>query len=265
MSSRGSRLSLDRIAIAFADATSDVRSLEAISQLAAQSEAKISGVFIEDDEMLRAAQLPFATEICHLTNTVRPVDVSKIERHLKEHAEAARAQIESTANRLGAEWTFEVVRESLSRAVLKLARGTDVTFFATHSTLQRSRAAVTIPPQKTVEEHPIVVVVDRSASGSRSAELAQQLSLQRGLPVFALIVAASEAGAERLTTQLVKHDAFSAENSKRLLHPSFSDIVFAARKLRPSTVIVPITLIEDSPDRIEDLERELDHCILIVK
>ena len=49
-------LSLKRIAIAFMDGDAEFNTLEALSKLAAKAQAQMSGVFIEDSEMLRAAR-----------------------------------------------------------------------------------------------------------------------------------------------------------------------------------------------------------------
>ena len=265
MTKRSNTFPLHRVAIAMMDDTSDTTSLEVISKLAAKAQAEMSGVFIEDLEMLRAARLPFAREICQITNTVRPADVTNIERALKQYANTARARIAALASRSGAHWTFEVVRKNRASAVLELARGTDVTFFSSRATFQQHSLTRSSNLALSEPHRPVVVIVDRSVSGNHAAQIAKQLAAESELPIFAIVPAANEAGADELVDRLTQQEGYERKNVQILLRPTFSQIIDTTRGLHPSTVIVPITLIEDSPARIEELEHQLDHCILLVK
>ena len=263
--SKSTELSLKRIAIAFTDGDAEFHTLEAITKLAAKAQAQMSGVFIEDSEMLRAAQLPFAREVCQITNTIRPADVSTIERHLKQHADTARSKIAELAKRSGTQWTFEVVRKNRASAVLELAKGTDLTYFATRSTLRQSAVSGRAGIERISQSYPIVLIVDRSDAGRRATQLARQLAHETGVPIVAVIDAATDADAEQLTERLVEHEHFDLSSIRRLNHPSFAELIKTTQHFWPSAVVLPVSLIEDSPQNIEELEQQANHATVIVK
>ena len=258
-------LSLKRIAIAFMDGDAEFDTLEALSKLAAKARAQMSGVFIEDSEMLRAAQLPFAREVCHVTNTIRPADVSSIERHLKQHANTARSKIADLATRSGAQWTFEVVRKNRASAVLELAKGTDATYFSARSTLRLSTVSGRPSIDPTRSPYPVVVIADQSESGQRAAQLGNQLAQESSASVFILVSAASDTEVEQVIERLVSHEQFDKRNIRSLVHPDFAQLIEAAHDLRPSMVVLPVSLIEDSQEYIEELEHHANHATVIVK
>ena len=263
-------LSIKRITIAFAAAESQSHSLAAIARLASEYAAEVSGVFIEDADMLRAARLPFALEVCRATNLVRRVDSGEIERGLKERAAAARKLIVQTAERTGAKWSFEVVRQRKASAVLELTKGTDVTVFAAASAVHAhgivAPGALKSTPRPASRGESIVVLVDRSAASRRAVQVAHRLARMRGLPIHAVVVAATQAGLDRLTRQLQSTDRLDASNIHGLCRPPhFSDVAEAARTWRPAAVILPIALVEGSSEHIHALEEALENPILIVK
>jgi hypothetical protein len=268
--SKGPRaLSLKRITIAFAAAESQPHSLDAIARLAADFEAEVSGVFIEDADMLRAARLPFAVEVCRATNVVRRVDSGAIERGLKKRAAAARKLIVEAAERSGARWSFEVVRRRKASAVLELAKATDVTVFAAATSFRlRPRVARDATRSATHQSsggESIVVLVDRSAAAGRAIQIAHKLAEMRGIPVRAVLVAASKVGLDRLTERLQRTGRLDSSHIQGLCRPQFSAIAEAARVQRPAVVVLPIALVEGSTERVHALEQALENPILIVK
>lgn len=267
MSKKTGTVTLRRFAVAFGTPESHSNHLDAIAKLAAGFEAEVSSVFIEDADMLRAARLPFALEVCRATNMVRRVDCDEIERALKERATAARKLIEETAARTGTKWSFEVVRRQTAAAVLEIARGTDVTMFsAATATRYRDEApAVSGRAGPATAGGAIVVLVDRSAASGRAVQVAGKLAEVRGIPLYAVVCAATRAGADRLTAQLLRSGWFDAAHIESLCAAAFSDIAAAARAHRPAAVVLPIAQLEGSVERIDEFDAAVESPILIVK
>jgi len=269
MRRKSGALSIERITVAFAATDPQPRSLEAIATLAAGHKAEVSCVFIEDIDMLRAARLPFALEVCRATNLVRSIDSGEIERSLKKRATAARKLFAETAERSGAKWSFEVVRERTASAVLKLAKGTDVTMFSAATSLRYRGPVVSDRTKGTELLSPdagsIVVLVDRSAASSRAVQVAHKLADVRGIPLHALVVAATKAGLDRLSGQLQRTGEVEASHIHGLCNPQFDDIATAARAYCPAAMVLPIAQVEASSERIHDLEASIENPILIVK
>jgi nucleotide-binding universal stress UspA family protein len=269
MSKKPRTLSLERITVAFAATDPQPHSLEAIATLAAGHKAKISCVFIEDADMLRAARLPFALEVCRATNVVRRIDPREIERSLKKRATAARKLFAETAERSGAKWSFEVVRKRTASAVLELAKDTDVTMFSAATSL-RSRGGTASQTSKSAkllspDDESIVVLVDRSAASSRAVQVAHKLAEVRGIPLHAVVVAATRAGLDRLSGQLQRTGEIEASHIHGLCNPQFDDIAAAARACCPAAMVLPIAQVQVASERIRELEASIENPILIVK
>jgi hypothetical protein len=78
------------------------------------------------------------------------------------------------------------------------------------------------------------------------------------------VVAATKAGVERLTAQLHRSGHVDAAHIEGLCRPQFGDIAAAASARHPAAVVLPITLVEGSSDRIGELEEAVENPILIV-
>jgi len=100
---------IERVVVAL-NAVSETRApIETAVRLAARWQARLHGVFIEDDNVLRFAALPFARQVS-LGAGVETLTLQQVERQLHAFAERARRDLERAARRLGVEWSFDVVR-----------------------------------------------------------------------------------------------------------------------------------------------------------
>jgi hypothetical protein len=77
--------------------------------LAARWRVPLHGVFIEDEELLCLAELPFARQAT-LGVGPQPLTREHVENHLRASAERARRELSSSAARHHLQWSFEVVR-----------------------------------------------------------------------------------------------------------------------------------------------------------
>ncbi len=254
-----------RITIAL-EAQTHAHSLEAMAKLAASLEAELLGVFIEDTDILQAARLPFALEVCRATNIVRSVDSEELERELKMHAERARNLIAELAVRSGARWSFEVVRQRTASAVLELAQETDVTMYAAAAAYRYSaaRTAATSIAIGHQSADSIVALIDRSAASNRVMQIAHRLAKIHGVPIHAVTIAASRAGLARLAERLHRSELGTAP-IHGLCRPEFDDITTEVRSRSPATVVLPISLVKGSAERVQKLREAVDHPVVIVQ
>jgi nucleotide-binding universal stress UspA family protein len=96
------------------DTTSETQTaIDTASRLAAHWRVPLHGVFIEDEELLCLAGLPFGCQFS-LTAGREPLTKSDIEDHFRAFAERARRDLAAAARRLKVEWSFEVVRGPLA-------------------------------------------------------------------------------------------------------------------------------------------------------
>jgi len=92
------------------DAAADNRAaIETAARLAARAKAPLHGIFIEDEELLHVAALPFTRQLAPGIG-LQPFTVETTELHLKATAERSRRDLVAAAQRHRVEASFEVVR-----------------------------------------------------------------------------------------------------------------------------------------------------------
>jgi nucleotide-binding universal stress UspA family protein len=107
---------IERVVVVL-DAVSESRTaIDTATRLAARWRARLHGVFVEDDELLRLANLPFARQVS-LGAGVETLTRQQAERQLRAFAEQARRDIAAAAQRLNVEWSFDVVHGGASAGV----------------------------------------------------------------------------------------------------------------------------------------------------
>jgi K+-sensing histidine kinase KdpD len=83
--------------------------LQAAVELAERMEAELIGLFVENQDLLHFAGLPFAREVGFASATRRTLDVESMERSLRALAKEARQKLASVAGRTPVQWSFRVV------------------------------------------------------------------------------------------------------------------------------------------------------------
>jgi hypothetical protein len=102
----GAEVRIRRIVAGFDAGGCRLETLRAIAALAAETQAELLGVFIEDIDLLQLARLPFAAEIGYPSAMARGLDLDTLERALRARAESLRGALASAASRS----TFRVER-----------------------------------------------------------------------------------------------------------------------------------------------------------
>ena len=90
--------------------------IETAARLAARANAPLHGIFVEDEDLLSLANLPFARQVTLGAGT-EPLTVERVELQLHAAAERARQAIAAVAERHVVVWSFEGVRGSLQSAL----------------------------------------------------------------------------------------------------------------------------------------------------
>lgn len=83
--------------------------IDTAARLAARWQVPLHGVFIEDEDLLGLAGLPFARQVT-LATGLEPLTQDHIEDHFRASAERSRRELGAAAAQYGVEWSFEVVR-----------------------------------------------------------------------------------------------------------------------------------------------------------
>ena len=107
--------SIKRVVVSL-DAVSETGpAIDTAARLAARWRVPLHGLFIEDEELIGFAGLPFARQVTLATGR-EPLTRDHIEDHFRAFAERLRRELAAAAARHGVEWSFEVTRGTLTAA-----------------------------------------------------------------------------------------------------------------------------------------------------
>lgn len=115
-----------RLLVVFDPAFENMPAVDSVAQLAARMEAELMGLFIEDEDLLRAAGYPGASTVSVLSATRSSLDAAVLRRALKAQAEASRQNLERAARARQIKTSFEVRQGRLQTEVLALSEDVDL-------------------------------------------------------------------------------------------------------------------------------------------
>jgi hypothetical protein len=98
-----------------------IAALELAAERAKRIQAELVGLFVEDANLLKLVQHPFAREVNLATCSGRTLDAATVEQELKVQATAARRTLEQTAGRLRVPWSFQVTRGAVQAELIAAA------------------------------------------------------------------------------------------------------------------------------------------------
>jgi nucleotide-binding universal stress UspA family protein len=255
--------------------------LEAAAELAARLEAEVLGLFVEDVNLLRLAELPFTQEVSVSTTACRRLGVREMERQLRAQATRMRRTFAAYAERAQAHWSFQVTRGVIPRELLTAASNADlITLGKTGCSIGRGRRlgstarailAEAPCPALVIQEGerlrlPMMVIYDGSPLAEKA--LATATALGQGLDsLVVFILADGTEAAHGMKTQasewLQQRDLMA--RFYLLTESRVSRLAGAVQMERVGTLVVPasISLLQD-----EELLQLLDQVkvpVLLVR
>jgi hypothetical protein len=266
-----------RVVVAL-DAVSENRAaIDAATRLAARWKCRLHGVFVEDDELLRLAVLPFARQVT-LGFGAETLTVVAAERQLRAYAERARGQLAAAARAHGVEWSFETVRGAAGMVSVAttdfLVAGTSTRPIGGHfrvecrwwSVVEPNPASFLLAHRETRAQGAVVCVLrSRGPASERALDAAAQLADNDGgrLTVICPPELAAEPGfTEWLSQRLVGHairtevELLPAEPAAQIRH-----IV----ELDCRLVAIESSADQAQPGRLRDIVARVSCDVLVVR
>lgn len=268
-----------RILVALDDSPHSQAALEAAANLAAQLEAELIGVFVEDVNLLRLAQLPFAQEVRQFTATVEKLELHNLRRHLRLQAAQAQENLERIARSLSLTCTFRVAHGPVPAEVLAAALEADLLALgrvshAGHSRLGSTARTAVSQTRRTVLlmrpgyflNQPILVIFDGSPGAERALEVATYLAQRNGrLQILLWADTPQQATQYEETIRQTLQDREVRLQFRHLTHPDPTNLAYVL-KLSGMGLMVLSDIGSHLPAAtIQTLLDELDHPILLVR
>ena len=126
MPERQKNARIRHIAVALDCSPHSRASLGAAAELARLLNAELTGIFVEDINVLRMADLPFCHEIRMFTAESEKIDASTLERSLKVQAKDAEESLQRIADDLMIKQSFRVSRGIVPAEVIAAAGEADL-------------------------------------------------------------------------------------------------------------------------------------------
>lgn len=208
---------LRRILVALDASPHSRAALDAAIQLAATFEGEIEGLFIEDETLLRTAQLPFAKEVRAHTAPPKRLSDERMQRQLRHQAEYAEYALQQAAEKADVAYAFRTTQGDVTQELMRAAAEVDLVVLGKTSTASSrrrlgttSQALLSDAPspvlvlRKTMSaRQPLLVYYDGSEGGETALAFAMQLSRRgEGSPIDVLLPAHDEADTDQLRDQL---------------------------------------------------------------
>jgi hypothetical protein len=108
---------IKRVVISLDAVSESDPAIDTAARLAARWRVPLHGVFVEDEELIGLAGLPFARQVT-LATGLEPLTKDHVEDHFRAFAARLRGELAAAAARYGVAWSFEVMRGPLAAAAL---------------------------------------------------------------------------------------------------------------------------------------------------
>jgi nucleotide-binding universal stress UspA family protein len=183
-----------RVLVALDESPRSTAALAAAASLAAELDAELAGLFVEDIDLQHLIGLPFAREYSLLSGAGRTLSQAEMERTWRREAETLQHQLAEAAGRLSLRWSFRVARGRVSAEVNTQARSFDLVVLGkrTGITVMTLARTTMTGVYTNLRVGPVLVLFEDRSNSSRSLEMGATLARRNGAEVVLLIDAGSE-------------------------------------------------------------------------
>jgi nucleotide-binding universal stress UspA family protein len=273
VSDLGSAGEVERILLAIDASPGSLAAMEAAVELAAEYDAELIGVYVEDVDLLRLARLPFASEVVGYSARLRTLGPDALARQLRAQAAQARRALAREATRFGIRWRFQVARGRIPLVILAEADEADLVIvgksgWSGHDRLgSTSRMLVIEGARHTLVLHessqlarPVMVAYDGRPISSKALDVAADFARGQFRGLSVLLLAADGESAEKLQRQAASElAAHGLRASYRWLESADAQALAAAVEAAGCLLVLPEDTAVLSGDPLIDFLDRL-HC-----
>lgn len=274
---------IQRILVALDSSQASLTALIEAVNLAAGFEAQVLGLYVEDINLVRLAQVSFTQEVGLFSGTSRHLEVRYVERQFRGQAGRARQALAALAEPAGVEWSFQVVRGNISRELLRAASDADLiilgrtgasSFAGPRRLGSTARAVMSQAPRLTLVLQrgvrlgtPIFVMYDGSPVAQKALVAAAQILQGQKSFITVLLLSENTEAAQRLQPEAeagLKAQGITARYLWR--NPSnVQSLVHTLQAEGCHTLIIPSDGSELEQETVQTLLDQLDCPVLLVR
>jgi nucleotide-binding universal stress UspA family protein len=155
-----------RIVVAVDASAASLLALELAADLAAALRTSLAGLYVEEEDLLHAAGLPFVREVRSRSGQAAPFTADDVERHWRAVAREAHEALTRAAHARQITCTFEVVRGRAAQVMSQAARSARLAGLGS-GTLAAGRLGSVARATLGAAESPLLLVPPRRRAGTR--------------------------------------------------------------------------------------------------
>ena len=260
-----------RIVVALDTGSLSRAAIETAARLAIGLHAELEALFVEDINLRRLAELPFASELGNTSAQHRRFDVAELDRAIGVQAQQVRRALEAAARELPLSWSLEIVRGDLIAVVLQRTGAADLLVLGrTRRPAYRGAHGEKVMRrlERRVARHPIVALFDGSAAAARALDAALALERrERGDMLVAIPASQPEQFAE-LRGQVEAMLAVRGHASTGcvcLPDAGIATIAETAKRRRAGAVMLPVADLARAEHEFEGLVDEIACPVVLIR
>lgn len=263
-----------RILVALDTSAGSRAALRRAAELARRVDAELAGLFVQDENLLQLAALPFARELSASGGARRTLSADAMERELSRQAVLLEEELEAIAASLDIRWSFQIRRGRVAAEILAAFAGHDLVaigragmqpgFRRLGSTARSLLAGAGFPvmligPQPARAER-VLAIFDESPSARPVVRRALELT-PPGQPLHVLVWASGREELASLETALIELAGSHALEIHELVGRDESAMMERVMRIAP-TVLVVGQVGALAPTVLEALAGRLDGAVL---
>ncbi|HLE13703.1 MAG TPA: universal stress protein [Anaerolineales bacterium] len=232
-----------RILVSVDASSQSLTALRVAASLATRLDTEVIGIFVEDINLLRLAEMPFIQEVGYFSARSYPMSSQGIERQLRSSNRWLQQVFQMLSSNTNIRWSLRTIRGSIAAELLDSVLDTDLLILG-RTGLPGMRQVGPIvrslinraPTQSLIINRPVrpgtrvIILYDGSAS-SQKALLACELVIAPENPVIVLIIAPDFEQAQRLQAQ-AQAELVAATNRTRYHWLRGADAILLAQLAR---------------------------------
>jgi nucleotide-binding universal stress UspA family protein len=273
-------LSIRNILVALDASVHSAAAVQAAVALAARLRAEVTGLFVEDINLIRMSELPFARELNLFTSTLQRIERGQIERQLRAQAHRMRRMLASYAEKAGVSWQFRIVRGSVAPQVMTAASEADLVIMgklgrSLHrhmgSTAQfivsRGQGLMLVLQHGYRLDVPVTVFHDGTPLAEKALEASIHLIKIKDGQLTVFILAPQKESAQEIQSaameRLKSHEL--ASNFRLVIQPTLAKIKHLIRLEGGGPVVIPCDSGDFQGEELCRLVYEIPNPILLVR
>jgi nucleotide-binding universal stress UspA family protein len=270
-----------RILVALDASPRSLSALHAAVELAAKMEAELSGLFVEDVDLLNLAEAPYAREILYATAGEVSLNRAGMERKFKAQAEQARKALAAAAERAQVPWSFRTVRGKVAPEVVAAAGGADLIMLGRQgwsfslrprvgstalAVMAEAIPALILCERGLMSSLPVLVCYDGSRISKRALDTAAHLAESGSKTLILVLLAKGSEVAHKLRETAA--ESLRARRLKveyRIANPEDeANLMRILKSERVGMLVLPTGTPFSRREPIEDLLRDLETSLMFL-